>query len=81
MGLGGGDKKQYGDGNVVVLRNDATAGSADIWDLREIAVAFIEEREALRAAVAASADFAAFKLAVADLPRSIVIIDSLVNVP
>ncbi len=81
MPLGGGDHKVFGDGNVVQLRGDATSGSSDIWEMRDALVALIEERENLRAAVAAAADFAAFKTAVAALPRVIIITDAQVTVP
>jgi hypothetical protein len=76
MPMGGGDPKIVGDGQVVVLRPDATRGNADIWDMKDVIVAFIEERENLRAALAGAVAYADFQAAVAALPRWVKIIDS-----
>lgn len=81
MPMGGGDPKVLGDGQQVKLRPETTRGNSDIWDVRDAVVAFIEEREELRAALAGAATFADFKVAVALLPRRVAVIDSLVNTP
>jgi hypothetical protein len=79
MPAGGGDPKVIGDGNVVKLRPEFTRGNCDVWDLRDVVVALMEEREGLRAALAGAADFPAFKVAVAALPRWVQVIDSINN--
>lgn len=81
MPMGGGNPKVVGDGQVVVLRPDATRGNADIWDMKDVVVALIEEREELRAAIAANMDYATFQTAVAALPRWVRIIDSQNDTP
>ena len=81
MPMGGGDPKVYGDGQVVQIRPESTRGNSDVWDLKDVIVGLLEERENLRDAVAAAADFAAFKTAVAALPRWVIVTDSLVNIP
>lgn len=81
MPVGGGDPKVLGDGQVVQIRPDYGRGNADIWDTKDVVVGLLEERENLRAAVAGAVDFAAFKVAVAALPRWVIVTDSLVNIP
>jgi len=81
MPAGGGDPKVIGDGNVVKIRPEFTRGNCDVWDLRDVVVALLEEREDLRAAVAANMNYADFQTAVAALPRWVQIIDSLNNNP
>jgi hypothetical protein len=77
MPIGGGDPKQIGDGLVVKLRPDAGRGSADIWDLRDIVVALIEERQELFATIAGAADFATFKTNAAALTAKLELIDTI----
>lgn len=81
MPMGGGNPKVVGDGQVVVLRPDATRGNADIWDMKDVVVALIEEREDIRAALAGAALYADFQAAVAALPRWVKIIDSQNDTP
>ena len=66
---------------MVKIRPEFTRGNCDIWDLRDVVVALLEERENLRAAVANSVLWTDFQTAVAALPRWIEIIDSLNNNP
>jgi hypothetical protein len=77
MPAGGGDPKRIGDGTTVKIRPNFSRGNIDIWDLRDIVVALIEERQELFAEIAAAADFAAFKTAAAGLTAKIELIDSL----
>lgn len=77
MPVGGGDPKLIGDGQVVKIRPDAGRGNADVWDIRDITVALIEERQELFAAIAASADFATFKTNAAALTPKLEIIDGI----
>lgn len=81
MPTGGGDPKVLGDGQVVVMRPETTRGNSDIWDMRDIVVALIEEREDLRTALANSVLYTDFQTAVAALPRWVKVIDSLNNTP
>lgn len=81
MPAGGGDPKVIGDGQVVKIRPEFTRGNCDVWDMRDVLVALLEEREELRAAIAANMDYATFQTAVAALPRWVQIIDSLNNNP
>jgi hypothetical protein len=81
MPVGGGDPKVIGDGNVVKIRPEFTRGNCDVWDLRDVVVALLEEREDLRTALAGAATYADFQIAVAALPRWVQIIDSLNNNP
>lgn len=81
MPMGGGNPKIVGDGQVVVLRPEATRGNSDIWDMKDVIVALIEEREELRAALAASVLYTDFQTAVAALPRWVKIIDSQNDTP
>lgn len=81
MPAGGGDPKIIGDGQIVKLRPEFTRGNCDVWDLRDVVVALLEEREDLRAAIANNATYADFQTAVAGLPRWVHIIDSLNNLP
>lgn len=80
MPMGGGDPKVVGDGQTVFIRPETGRGNSDIWDLRDVLMAFIEERQELRAAIIAAANFGALQTAVATLPRRVQVIDSLVNV-
>lgn len=75
MPVGGGDPKQIGDGQIVKIRPDFGRGNADVWDVRDITVALIEERQELLAALAGAVDFAAFKTAAAALTARLQIID------
>jgi hypothetical protein len=81
MPMGGGNPKIVGDGQVVVLRPEATRGNSDIWDMKDVIVALIEEREELRAALAGAINYGAFQVAVAALPRWVKIIDSQNDTP
>jgi hypothetical protein len=74
MPMGGGNPKVLGDGMQVVIRPETTRGNSDIWDVRDALVALIEERNDLRAAIAASALDAGFKAAVAALPERLAIL-------
>lgn len=76
MPAGGGDPKQIGDGQVVKIRPELGRGNSDVWDLRDITIALIEERQELFAAIAAAADHAAFKTAAALLTPKLEIIDA-----
>jgi hypothetical protein len=77
MPIGGGDPKQIGDGLVVKLRPDAGRGSADIWDLRDIVVALMEERQELFAIIASEANYADFQTAAALLTPKLELIDTI----
>lgn len=79
MPVGGGDPKVIGDGQTVKIRPDFSRGNADIWDVRDIVVALLEERREFKAAVAASVDYATLKAGIAALPDRIELIDSLVS--
>lgn len=81
MPAGGGDPKIIGDGQIVKVRPEFTRGNCDVWDLRDVVVALLEEREELRTAITGAADFAGFQTAVGNLPRWIHIIDSQNNLP
>jgi hypothetical protein len=81
MPTGGGDPKIIGDGQVVVLRPETTRGNSDIWDMKDIVVALIEERENFRAALAGAGNYGLFQAAVAALPRWVKVIDSLNDTP
>ena len=65
MPAGGGDPKRLGDGMVVKVRPDFTRGGADLWDVRDVTVALMEELDTIYGALAAAADFAAFQTALA----------------
>jgi hypothetical protein len=75
MPAGGGDPKQIGDGQIVKIRPDFSRGGADLWDMRDVVVAQIEERQELLAALAGAADFASFKTAAAGLVARVELID------
>jgi len=77
MPIGGGDPKQIGDGLVVKLRPDAGRGGADIWDLRDIVVALMEERQELFAIIASEANYADFQTAAAALTPKLALIDTI----
>jgi hypothetical protein len=77
MPIGGGDPKQIGDGLVVKIRPDAGRGNADVWDLRDIVVALIEERQELFAIIASEATYADFQTAAAALTAKIELIDTI----
>ena len=77
MPIGGGDPKQIGDGLVVKIRPDAGRGNADVWDLRDIVVALIEERQELFAIIASEANYADFQTAAALLTPQIELIDTI----
>jgi len=81
MPAGGGDPKVIGDGQIVKVRPEFTRGNCDVWDLRDVVVALLEERNDLRQAIVDAADFAALQAAVPLLPRWIHIIDSINNSP
>ena len=76
MPVGGGDPKQIGDGLVVKLRPDFGRGNADVWDIRDITVALMEERQDLFAIIASEANYADFQTAAALLTPKLEIIDS-----
>ena len=76
MPVGGGDPKQIGDGLVVKIRPDFGRGNADVWDIRDITVALIEERQELLAALAAAGTYGDFQTAAAALVPKLEIIDS-----
>ena len=76
MPVGGGDPKQIGDGLVVKIRPETGRGNSDVWDIRDITVALIEERQELLAALAGAATFADFKTAAAALTARLEIIDA-----
>jgi hypothetical protein len=75
MPAGGGDPKVIGDGQTVVIRPEFSRGGSDLWDMKDIVVALLEEREEFRAAVAASVDYATLKAGIAALPRRVVLLD------
>jgi hypothetical protein len=75
MPAGGGDPKQIGDGTVVKIRPDFSRGGADLWDMRDVVVAQIEERQELLAALASAGDFATFKSNAAALVARVELID------
>lgn len=75
MPAGGGDPKVIGDGQTVFLRPEFSRGGSDLWDMKDVVVALLEEREEMRAALAASATYALFQTAVAALPRRVVLLD------
>lgn len=75
MPAGGGDPKVIGDGQTVFLRPEFSRGNSDLWDMKDVVVALLEERDEFRAAVAGAVDFAAFKAAVAALPKRVVLLD------
>lgn len=77
MPAGGGDPKRIGDGTTVKIRPNFSRGNIDIWDLRDIVVALIEERQEILAALAGAAVFADFQTAAALLTAKIELIDSL----
>ncbi len=77
MPIGGGDPKQIGDGLIVKIRPDAGRGNADVWDLRDIVVALIEERQELFAIIASEANYADFQTAAALLTAKIELIDTI----
>jgi len=81
MPAGGGYPKIIGDGQIVKLRPEFTRGNCDVWDLRDVVVALLEERENLRQAIIDAADFPALQAAIPALPRWVQIIDSLNNLP
>jgi hypothetical protein len=81
MPAGGGDPKVLGDGQVVSIRPEFGRGNSDIWDMKDVLVALLEEREDFRTMVAGAADFAAFKTGVGALDRWVIVTDSLVNIP
>ena len=62
MPVGGGDPKRLGDGLVVKVRPDFSRGGSDLWDVRDITVALMEELDDIYAA-SQLADFATFKAA------------------
>lgn len=76
MPVGGGDPKQVGDGLIVKIRPDFGRGNADIWDMRDITVALIEERQELLAALAGAGSYGDFQTAAAALVPKLEIIDS-----
>lgn len=80
MPVGGGDPKQIGDGLVVKIRPDFSRGGADLWDVRDLAVALMEERQELFAALAGAANFAAFQAAAAALTPKVELIDSVPSI-
>lgn len=73
--VGGGNPKQLGDGMVVKIRPEYGRGNSDLWDTRDVVVAFCEELDTIYAA-SQLADFAAFKAALAAGRTSIKLIDS-----
>lgn len=75
MPAGGGDPKQIGDGQVVKIRPDFGRGNADVWDLRDIVVALIEERQELFAIIASEANYGDFQTAAAALTAKLELID------
>jgi hypothetical protein len=77
MPAGGGDPKRIGDGTTVKIRPNFSRGNIDIWDLRDIVVALIEERQELFAIIASEANYADFQTAAALLTAKIELIDSL----
>lgn len=77
MPVGGGDPKLIGDGQVVKIRPDFGRGNADVWDIRDIAVALIEERQEWVAALAAAGTYGDFQTAVAALTPKLQIIDGI----
>lgn len=77
MPAGGGDPKRIGDGTTVKIRPNFGRGNIDIWDIRDIVVALIEERQELFAIIASEATHADFKTAAALLTAKIELIDSL----
>ena len=60
MPAGGGDPKRFGDGLVVKVRPDFSRGGADLWDVRDVVVAIMEELDNIYAGTQA-ADFATMK--------------------
>jgi len=64
MPAGGGDPKRLGDGLVVKVRPDFSRGGADLWDVRDVVVALMEELDNIYAATQL-VDFATMQAALA----------------
>ena len=75
MPLGGGDHKVLGDARIVFIRPESTLGNSDIWDTRDLFIAFLEMDNGWKSALAGAATFADFKTAVAALPGLVQLID------